>query len=60
MDKQVPTWCAQHRMDPDDATLVLNGIPFCNTDECRRKECLRLAERQARYSSQKEGAFNGA
>lgn len=50
MDNQVPTFCAQKRINPDDATLVLNGVPFCNDEECKKKKCLQQAERHVRYN----------
>lgn len=60
MDNQVPTYCAQKRMDPEDATLVLNGIPFCNDDDCKRRGCFALAEKIVRRGKPREGDFNGA
>lgn len=39
MDKTVPCFCDKKRIDPDDADLVLNGVPICT------RQCLYDAER---------------
>ena len=41
METHVPCWCDKHRVDPEEATLVLNGVPVCD------RECLKEAERDA-------------
>lgn len=42
MENHVPCFCNKERVDPEDATLVLNGIPICN------EQCLRKAEQHFR------------
>ena len=41
METHVACWCDKHRVDPEAAMLVLNGVPVCN------RECLKDAERDA-------------
>lgn len=38
MDKHVPCFCGKKRLDPEEASLVLNGVPLCS------QECLLRAE----------------
>jgi hypothetical protein len=47
MDKTVPCFCTKKRLDPEEATLVLNGIPCCS------QECLKRAEQALKRSKQK-------
>lgn len=52
MDKHIPCFCGKERLNPEDATLVLNGIPCCNED------CLRKAERISREKKTRQRGWD--
>lgn len=41
MDNHIPCYCGSKRVNPDDANMVLNGIPVCD------RACLAKAEKEA-------------
>ena len=55
MDNFVRCYCGVKVIDPDEATLVLNGVPCCS------RECLAKAEKEARKPKPVRGwSWNGS